>query len=292
AIILAVLGGGFLIYSLRRHDRAGAIFGGSVAVASLAVLALYFDVIQPHAGGRYFVADMYLAHDADLPHGLAMVTQRLTFALEVFVPLLFLPFWSRWLWLAVPGFVEVLASRWPVTYTMGTHYGAVWMPYVLAAFAMGVGAIAAGDAARARLLVKICVGICVLNLIVASPTHWAHYYRLRTARDAALDRIIAQVPANSVAASFDEAYTHMALDPNARIGMYVTPEYFVYDEAYRGATWQADIVPRLAAVVCTGYFVPAASEDGVTLYKRVKGVPDEVYVHARRFPAQCAPFSR
>lgn len=287
AIILALLGGGFWILSLRRRDTAGALFGGSVATLSLAILALYFYVIQPHAGGRYFVADFFLAHDADLPHGAAIVAQRLTFGLEVFVPLLFLPFRSRWLWLAVPGFVEVLASRWPVTYTMGTHYAAVWIPYVLVAFAVAVAGIAARDAARARTLAMICLGLCALNLIVASPTHWAHYYRLRTARDAALDRIIAQVPNDTVSASFDEAYTHMSLNPLARIGMYVTPEYFVYDSTYRGATWEADIVPRLAAVVCTGYFVPIATQGSVTLYKRIKDVPDEVYVRARRLPPTC-----
>jgi uncharacterized membrane protein len=287
AIILALLAGGFLILSLRRRDTAGALFGGGVAALSLAVLALYFYVIQPHAGGRYFVADFFLAHDADLPHGAAIVTQRLSFALEVFVPLLFLPFRSRWLWLAVPGFVEVLASRWPVTYTMGTHYAAVWIPYVLAAFAVAAAGIAARNATRARTLVAVCLGLCVLNLIVASPTHWAHYYRLRTPRDAALDRVIALVPNNTVAASFDEAYTHMSLNPLARIGMYVTPDYFVYDAAYRGATWEANIAPRLAAVVCAGYFTPIATQGSVTLYKRIKDVPDEVYVRARRFPPNC-----
>ena len=288
ALILAVLGGGYLILSLRKRDRAGALFGGSVAVASLAVLALYFDVIQPNAGGRYFVADFYLAHDADLPHGAAIVLERLTFLLEVFVPLLFLPFASRWLWLAVPGLVEVLSSRWPVTYTMGTHYAGVWLSYVLAAFAVALAGIAASDAARARLLVKICMGACVLNLIVASPTHWAHYYHLRSARDASLDRIIAKVPPDAVVGSFDEAYTHLSLDPNARIGMYVTPDYFVYDASYDGLTWRTNIVPRLAAVVCGGYFQPIAKDGSVTLFKRIKDVPDEVYARARISPPTCA----
>ncbi|MBV8171182.1 MAG: DUF2079 domain-containing protein [Candidatus Eremiobacteraeota bacterium] len=289
AVILALLGGAYLIVSMRRKDRAGAWFGASVAVASLAVLALYFDYIQPHSGGRYFVADFYLAHNADLPHGIAILSQRVTFLLEVFVPLLFLPFASRWLWLAVPGLIEVLSSRWPVTYTMGDHYAAVWIPYVLVAFALGVARVAAGDARRARTLVAICLGLCIADLIVASPTHWAHYYRLRTPRDAALDRIIAQVPRDAFVASFDEAYTHMSLDPNARIGMYVTPDYFVYDPHYRGVTWSASIVPRLAAAVCPGFMVPVASQDGVTLYKRVKPVPDLAYARAQGDPPSCLP---
>jgi uncharacterized membrane protein len=288
AVILAVLGAGYAAVSIRRHDRQAAIFAGAVAVAALATLALYFGVIQPATGGRWFVADFYLAHDADLPHGIETITGRLTFLLEVFVPLLLLPLRSRAIWLAAPGLFEVLSSRWPVTYTMGTHYAGVWIAYVLVAFAVALGDVAHTDPKRAWSLVRACIAVCLLNLVVASPTHWAHYYRLRNAHDAALDHIIARVPSESVAASFDEAYTHMSLNRNARIGMYVTPEYFVYDERYDGLTWRTNIVPRLAAVVCGGYFVREVSEDGVTLFRLIKDVPEEVYVKARRAPATCA----
>ena len=287
AVILAVLGAGYAAYALGHRDRPAAIFGGSVALAAVAVLALYFGVIQPATGGRWFVADFYLAHNADLPHGSAVIVGRLTFLLEVFVPVLFLPFASRLLWLAVPGFIEVLSSRWPVTYTMGTHYAGVWIAYVLVAFAAALGSIAQRDTNRALLLARASIAVCLFNLIVSSPTHWAHYYRLRDAHDAVLDRIIAQVPADSLAASFDEAYTHMSLNPLARIGMYVTPEYFVYDSTYDQSTYLTNIVPRLAAVVCTGYFVPIAGGDGVILYKRVKDVPESVYAEARREPPHC-----
>jgi uncharacterized membrane protein len=287
SLILGVLGVGFALVSVRRHDRPAAIFAGCVVLAAVAVLALYFGVIQPATGGRWFVSDFYLAHDADLPHGLETITGRLTFLLEVFVPLVFVPLRSRALWLAAPGLIEVLSSRWPVTYTMGTHYAGVWIAYVLIAFAVALGDIARADVKRAWLLVRISIALCLLNLIVASPTHWAHYYRLPNAHDAALDRIIAQVPPDSVAASYDEVYTHMSLNPNARIGMYVTPEYFVYNPLYDQATWRTNIVPRLAAVVCGGYFVRVASEDGVTLFKRIKDVPEEVYARARRTPATC-----
>ena len=288
AVILGALGAGYAFICLRRNDRPAAIFAAGVTLAAIAVLALYFGVIQPASGGRWFVADFYLAHDADLPHGMETITGRLTFLLEVFVPLLFLPLRSRAIWLAVPGLVEVLSSRWPVTYTMGTHYAGVWIAYVLVAYAAAVGDVAGKDAHRAWFFARASIALCLLNLVVASPAHWAHYYRLPGSHDAALDRIIAQVPPDSIAASFDEAYTHMSLNPNARIGMYVTPEYFVYDAHYDGATWRTNIVPRLAAVVCGSYFVRAASEDGVTLFKRIKDVPEEVYARARRTPATCA----
>jgi uncharacterized membrane protein len=287
AVILAVLGAGYAVYALTQRDRPAAIFGLCVALAAIAVLALYFGVIQPATGGRWFVADFYLAHNADLPHGAAIIVGRLTFLLEVFVPLLFLPFASRVLWLVVPGFIEVLSSRWPVTYTMGTHYAGVWIAYVLVAFAAALGGIARRDTNRALLLARASIAVCLFNLIVSSPTHWAHYYRLRNTHDAVLDRIIAQVPSESLAASYDEAYTHMSLNPLARIGMYVTPEYFVYDSTYDQSTYLTNIVPRLAAVVCTGYFIPVAGDDGVVLYKRVRDVPESVYAQARRKPPHC-----
>src|ERR1700680_4253720 len=71
AVILGVLGAAYALISLRRRDRAAAVFGGCVALASVAVLAAYFGVIRPLAGsGRWFIADFYLAHDVDLPHGI------------------------------------------------------------------------------------------------------------------------------------------------------------------------------------------------------------------------------
>ena len=290
AVILAVLGAGYALVSLRNDDRAAATFGGAVALAAVCVLALYFGYIQPHAGGRWFVADFFTAHNVDRPRGLGAVAGRITFLLEVFVPLVFAPLASRWVWLALPGLVEVLSSHWPVTYTMGTHYAGVWIPYVLIAFADGLGLIARANPTRAGLLARASAIACVLNLIVASPTHWAHYYRWRNAHDAALDRIIAQVPRNSNAASFDEAYTHMSLNPNARIGMYVPPEYFVYDARYDSNTWRADIAPRVAAFVCAGLFAPVVSEDGVTLFKSARAVSYEEFLRTIRSPARCSRY--
>jgi len=287
AVSLAIIGAGYMVFSLRKQDRTAAIFAGSVALAALTVLVVYFGVIQPHAGGRWFVADFFVGHETDRPHGQQALTGRLTFLLEVFGPLALVPLASRWVWLALPGLVEVLSSHWPVTYTMGTHYAGIWIAYVLFAFADGLAGIARTNVARAGLLMRASVVLCVLNLVVASPAHWAHYYRLRTAHDAVLDRIIAQLPGDADAGSFDEAYTHMSLNPNARIGMYTTPDFFLYDSHYDGATWRVSIVPRLAAVVCAGYFAPLASEDGVTLFRRLGPVPTEVYIRAKSSPPQC-----
>jgi uncharacterized membrane protein len=270
AVILAVLGVGYTVISLRRHDRPAAIFAGCVVLAAGAVLALYFGVIQPATGGRWFVADFYLAHDADLPHGLETITGRLTFLLEVFVPLVFVPLRSRALWLAAPGLIEVLSSRWPVTYTMGTHYAGVWIAYVLAAFAVAVAGIARTNPPRALSLVRASLVVCVLNLTFASPTHWGHYLRVRNAHDAALDSLVALVPANAPVATYDEVYSHLGFDPNAQIGFSPSalPQYALFDERYDGAAWLRAYRPRLQEYVRAGRYVPVATADGATLYRR------------------------
>ncbi len=80
----------------------------------------------------------YAWNTADLA-GLAQgVLARLGFLLLVFVPLLFLPLRSPMIWLAAAPFAEVLFSRMPTTYTLGTHYTGAWLGYVLVAFAFGL----------------------------------------------------------------------------------------------------------------------------------------------------------
>lgn len=298
AVILTVLALAFVIISLRRGDRQGALFGGAVAVAASLTFVAFFTIVRPLAGATtyWIISDYYTNPQlwtGDLPHDpRVLVMGRLTFLLEALGPLLFLPVLSRWFWLAIPGFVEVLASAWPLTYTMGTHHAGVWVSYVLIAYADAVGALAKGSTDRALTLARMCPALCLLVLAFASPTHWGHFLGPRTAHDASLDRIIALVPSEASVGSFDEAYTHMSLNPNARIGMYVPPDYFVYDTNYDAATWRADIAPRVAAFVCAGLFSPVVTEDGVTLFKLVRPVSYEKFLRTIQSPPRCSPKDR
>ncbi len=63
---------------------------------------------------------------------------RLGFLLLILAPLLFLPFRSTWMWLAAAPLAEVLFSRMPTTFTLGTHYAGAWIGYLLAAFAFAL----------------------------------------------------------------------------------------------------------------------------------------------------------
>jgi uncharacterized membrane protein len=271
AVVLGVLGVGFAVLCARRGDHAGARFGAGVAIASALVFVGYFAVIRPLAGahGAWFALDYYTGHDFDTPRGAAIVLGRVTFMVEVLLPLLFVPLVTPWFAFALPGLVEVLSSRWSITYTMGQHYGGVWIAYVLAAFAVGIGQVAATRPQLALNLARASLAVCVLNLAVASPTHWGHYLRLRSAHDAALDRLVAQVPPHAAVATYDEVYSHLGFDPNAQIGFdpQAYPEYALFDERYDGAAWRTMYRPRLLELLRAGTYRAIATEDGATLYR-------------------------
>jgi uncharacterized membrane protein len=209
---------GFLGYGLfRKSDVPRARLALGVSCASLVVLAIYFFLIQPHAGAnpnwqptRFYT---WTAGDtAMLPFG---VLQRLGFLAFVFVPLLLVPFRSKWMLLAILPLAEVLFSRMPTTFTLGTHYAGAWIGYVLVAFAMGLATLAGPIRTRA---LYASLAICALVFLVADPLHPGLNLRRVEARDVSLDRFLTTLPSDLDVATQEEAYTHLALtDPNATL---------------------------------------------------------------------------
>lgn len=269
-IFLAVLACGYAIVRARARDGLAVRYAGVAAVVALGVVASYFTIVRPLAGAhdRWFALDYYVGHQADAPHGAAIVLGRVSYLLEAFVPLAFVPLATPWIVLAVPGFVEVLGSRWPLTYTMGQHYAAVWSAYALVAFTIAIGHIYARRPERARTLVTTALALCALDLAVASPTHWGHYLRPYDAHDAALDRMVASLPADASVGTIDEIYSHLGFDPGARIGIDTMPTYALFDARYDGAPWREIYRPALDRFVKIGTYVALRSDDGVTLYRR------------------------
>jgi hypothetical protein len=146
----------------------------------------------------------------DLP---GAVLSRLGFLLLIFVPLLFLPFRTTMMWLAAAPLAEVLFSRMPTTYTLGTHYAGSWIGYVLVAFAI---AVRSAPAARVRATLVACAVLSLVELAVANPLHpGLNLHRVRP-RDTALDRFLTALPAGASIATQEEAYTHLALN-DARV---------------------------------------------------------------------------
>ena len=273
ALFLAIAGAaGAFAY---RRDAMRMRLSAVIAVASAIVFIVYFAFIQPHAAAnpQWSPVRFYAWSASDwsaLPQGLL---QRAGSLLLAFVPLLFIPFRSRAIWLALPPFAEILASRMSTTYTMGSHYAGAWIGYVLFAFALGIVAIARSDVRRAQRALCWCIGLCVLEFAVADPLHPGYFLHAPAARDAQLDRFLSSLPPGINVATQEEAYSHLAAtDPNATL----LPEgsqnsvracYLLTDADFPDSVRLTESHVLVDMLSSTGTYVIARRDGGITLYK-------------------------
>ena len=269
ALFFAVLGAACAAYGIVRKDRPVALFGAATGVVSVVVFAGYFAVIRSWAGavGPWTPLTYYGQGAATDAQGITGVWHRVSFLLEALVPLLFIPLRSWVFLLAIPGLVEAVASRWSITYTMGQHYPGTWIGYVLVAFALGVAAIVARSALRARRLAWACIVVCSLILVFASPTHWAHFLGLPNAHTRALDRAVGAVPPQARVCAVDEVYVHLSLDPEARVGYGGPCDYMIVDRSYDSPTWRNTYRAQVDARLQAGNYDLVADDDRVLLYR-------------------------
>lgn len=270
ALMLAVLGTAFALGARARGERTLFRFAAFTAVAGVLTLIGYFAVLRPLVGGRdTWFAFSYITNAETYQTGLDAVLGRLGYLLEAFVPLCFVPFYGWRVLIAVPGLIEVLSSRWSITYTMGQHYAGVWIGWMLVAYVLALAAFARDRGPRfAANLAVASIVICVLNLSLASPTHWRHYLGPVTAHDRVLDAFVAQLPPDASVGTHDEIYSHLGFDPNARNEWTSLPDFVLADDTYPSPQWQNAGRKQLAALVHRGVYVLLRSEDGVELFRR------------------------
>lgn len=297
-LILGFLGIVACAYFARAHERRGVQFSTALIAACGIVFVGYFAVVRPLAGGTDGWHPLHF-YDWDASAGAPLdVRGRLTYLLEAFGPLVFVPFATPVLLFALPGFAEVLGSHESLTYTMGQHYPGVWVGFVLFAFAAGLGRIAVRFPLRAGRFTVASLVISVLWLAVASPTHWGHFLRLRNAHDIALNRDLRSIVHGRDASALDprfhlnvgtvdEIYAHLGFDPCAFIGIddakspcvanarrTPPPLYgnaavtvYVFDRTYDSASWRDVYKPALAKLACVeGTFAPVSDDDGVVFF--------------------------
>ena len=268
---MAFLGIAAIAYFSVRRERAGIIFGSVAVAGAAACFAGYFFLVRPLAGAPRLWMPQHFYDWIGYAHALPLDRQivgRLTYFLEAFVPLAFVPFRSRVLILSLPAFVEVFASREPLTYTMGQHYAAVWVPYVLVAFAAaGAGLLTRADRSSV-LWVRSAAVLCVVISVAFSPLHLGHFLRLPQPQDAATSALITRIPHDASVGTYDEIYAHLGFFPNAQVGLGGTPQYVLMDSRYASAAWNANSLPVLRREVRAGVYAPVATDDGVTLYRR------------------------
>ncbi|GAC1651839.1 MAG: hypothetical protein NVS9B12_00620 [Vulcanimicrobiaceae bacterium] len=281
AIFLALFGAGAFIFYRRGGEQAGWRWSLWTVTLSVVAFAAFFEIIRPLAGasGPWHPSVFYTLTKPDAARGFAVgLSDRLGYLMLAFAPLAFIPFRSVFLLGAVAPFAEVLLSRAPVTYTMGQHYAAVWIPYVLVAFVLAACRLQREKPRTARTALRVAFAAAAIIFAIANPLHPKYFLRAPDIRDAQLDRFIASLPEQIDVGTQEEAFTHMGFYRYATLGMEQYPQYALFDWNFPDSNWVVRDGPRILAAVKTGRYQIERSQDNIVLYRRVgakpAGLPD------------------
>ena len=269
-------------------DGAGLLLGApqapraglGLALVNAAALAVYFGVVIPHVGAwqpSRFYDYSFAQGPAALLVALVLhpwfVVQlatfgRFTYLLEAFVPLAFLPLGSRWSLLALPGLGIVLLSSDAVTWRMGSHYAAIWIPWLLVGTAATLVRLernrSSGLATRGAYA---AVALCALFLIAFNPMHPLHYLRaVYPTADA--QRALAALPADAgPIVTHDEWFVRIALShPDATVFLCPYVRTAVYADDFPNGYFQDDIKPQLQRLVARHEAAVRARFNHVAMY--------------------------
>ena len=282
SVDLVVIGLAFAGVGLfARDERERGLLDGSpiererltvagIAMAFLAAgsLAIYTWIVIPHVG-RWAPSHFY---DYPFAHGpvqavLAIFTHpaavagavftlgRLTYLLEAFAPLAFLPLFTRWTLLALPGFAGVLLASDSIVWRMGFHYSLLWTPWLLLAACWVLCKLHLGNSDdTAGRWWTVAVAICLIVLAAFNPMHPAHYlHREAYVEPENAQRAFACVPKDARLMTHDEWFAHIALQypksTNLDEKAAQFSGYVVYSAAWQNAHVQAAIVPALATAL-------------------------------------------
>ncbi len=270
-VLLAAAGVFGALAYWRDGDLRRARFCAVGTLVSIATFVLFFTIVRHAAGATmpWAPTHFYAWGPTDaLGQAPWYSIGRPAYGLEAFLPLAFVALATPAIALVLPGLVEVLASHESITYTMGQHYAGVWIGYALFAFALGIARAHARSPQLSSRLLRLSVGICVLILAFASPTHWGHNLGLRNAHDAARDRALARLDLGSEVGVSDVLFAHLGFDPHAMLGLDRAPRFALVDTRDRSSFVDERWAPIVTRGVATGALRLLWAEDGVGLYER------------------------
>lgn len=265
----AFAGIGFL--RAARPDGDGLLAGEPIEAAHLGVAGLglmaaaggalyvYFGIVIPHVGawqpsrfydypfarGPLALVGALLRHPAYA--ATLAVPGRLTYLLEAFAPLAFLPLRSWWAGLAVPGLAGLLLASDQIAWRMGSHYGALWIPWLLLATVAALVSFHRRRRVRAaRRWSTAALSLCALFLIAFNPMHPVHYLRAIYPDLADAARALAAIPSGARVVTHDEWFVRIALQyPQATVFLCPYVDYAVYADDYPNDFYQREIHPEI-----------------------------------------------
>jgi uncharacterized membrane protein len=280
-IELAIAGAVVAIGGALRRDRALVVAGLGSAALGVASDAIYALVVLPRVGpwppSHFYVypfasgpGELLLAPFLHpLAFGAAILTLgRLTYVLEALIPLAFVPLRSRLAWLAVPGFAIVLLANSALVWRMGMHYAALWIPWLLIAFAAGIGSLN-----RPRRWTTVAFVLSSIVLVAFSPLHPLHYLQPSYHALADARAVLAAVPADASVSTHDEWYTAVSAQrPHAEVlgGPLLGggADYVVFAADFPNETFQHVILPRLRATLACGDYHLVMRRGAVVAFRR------------------------
>lgn len=267
ALFVAFLGVLGMFYFGRRREQPWVRFSAVLTVVALVTLGLFMSVVRHASGVAYgypSIRDFYGGVSAAQLLAGVFTLPKLHYVVEVLLPLLGLCLLSESMLLALPGLAECLLSRVPVAYTMGQHYAATWVPYVLVAFALGVARVWKRSPRLAAVLVLLSLVVSVYINVFASPNDWNASLSPQSAADRRVEAFVSSLPPDASVTAFCQVFAHLGLDPNATVYAGAPTQYVVFYAGRDIGDWDA----RERRYVQANHYALVESGDGVEIYAK------------------------
>jgi uncharacterized membrane protein len=271
SIALAFIG--VLVAATSRQDPQRRRAGFVIAAMSITVALFYFFVLRRLIDPAFPYWSFHFYQWWSFPHtsplGFAGLTSavRPLYVFAAFAPLAFLPFGSRYVWFAMPGFAEVLLSHEAMTMTLSTHYTATWSGYLLCAFVDGAYSLSLRSAIAAKVLVVAAFAASVWTSIYRSPVNPGYsLYRRPTAEDRERDRDLQALPRSASVWSNDPIFAHLGMNPQASTTM-KGQDYLVFDLTQDAGEFAS---PAVRHLIASGSYSLDLQKDGIAILRRRK----------------------
>jgi uncharacterized membrane protein len=265
---------GLLFAATARGDDQAKRIGWIIFALSVAMSLVYFAVVRPALNPHVPYASLgFFNWSAAQASGHASVwlalLSRIRYILVILAPLAFLPCISRYGLFLIPGFVEILASRQPVTIMPGAHYSALLTGYALAGFVDGAARLSALRPRLARGLVVTAAAVSVWVAIFASPMeYWYYLYRRPNTHDALLAQTLARLPSQADVGGEGEIFAHLGLDPNASAN-FDNQQWFVFDRTHYSQRWHEVDEPAVRRALAEHRYAVRSDQDGIVVMRRL-----------------------